>query len=493
LLRFLATISDTVANELKPDLQSGQAKKSADYLVQVLNRLVAQYRDADRVATGQLAAWQELQRQMPVATRAAAPASSVAAGPLEQLQTELDAMQLQLSSAQNYAALCQALVLPASSQSLWLREAASATSRLWEALEQTVVDTPPRPKGATTTDDPELLRGKLNAYLGAHDASLPKDVIATLRIASGGSTKLTALLSLQANARLPQRLVLRQDIAGNMTGTLIRDEYPIVERLAALGVSVPQPVLLETDATVLGGAFMLMTEIADAAPAGTYFARDRALQPFMIGPQFARDAAAELARLHRLTAVTVANAEATAAAQRAGVVKAFERWKTSPKPPQSLGVDLGFAWLMSHPLAADRPRCLIHGDYGVHNMMAREGRLAGVLDWELAQEDDPAIDLAECRMLMCEDTLPWEEFAAAYVQAGGDPRACQRDAVDYYCVWMFSVKFGMMLSEARNYYISGMRTDSLTASAASHSMDRILQYLARALQLATRQNEGENT
>ena len=121
----------------------------------------------------------------------------------------------------------------------------------------------------------------------------------------------------------------------------------------------------------------------------------------------------------------------------------------------------------------------------MHNMMARDRRLAGVLDWELAQVDDPAIDLAECRMLMCEDTLPWEEFAAAYVAAGGDPRACGREAVDYYGVWMFTVKFGLMLAEARNYYMSGLRTDSLTASAASHSMDRILQYLARALKMAT--------
>jgi aminoglycoside phosphotransferase (APT) family kinase protein len=483
---FLETISSTVSNELRPDLQSGQAQKSADFLIQVLNRLVAQVRDGDRIGSEQLDRWRALRQRLPgLAGGAYAPAAVSLEGGLSRFELELDSMQELLLDDRHFDALAKGLEAPESAQAAWLREAASASHHWWESIEASVVHPQAKQAAASSAEDPEQLRTKLSAYLEQRFPALPARAVTELRIAAGGSTKLTALFSLRPNSVLPQRLVLRQDLAVNLTGTLIKDEYPIVERLSKLGLQVPKPILLETDAKIIGGAFMLMTEIVGAAPAGTYFARDRALHPRMIGPQFARDAAAELARLHRLTACEVRDASALAAAHRQAVKQAYQHWKSIDKPPQSLAIDLGFAWLLSHPPSADRPRCLTHGDYGVHNMMAKDGRLAAVLDWELAQEDDPAIDLAECQMLMCEDTLPWPEFVAAYLAAGGDPRACDEATVAYYSVWMYTVKFGLMVAEGRNCFVQGQRTDSLTASVATHSVDRILQYLARALHTAT--------
>jgi aminoglycoside phosphotransferase (APT) family kinase protein len=486
LLSFLETISHTVSHELRPDLQSGHAKKSADYLIQVLDRLVAQVRDGERIATTQLDIWRQLQDQLPFASaaRPVAP-SSTPRDNRERLELELDVMQRRLLEDQCFAELTAGLQYPGSPQSNWFRKAAAATFDLWESIEDSVQ--PPVPKKFDTGSSEELerLRAALSAYLKKRFPQLPKDCVTALRIAAGGTAKLTALFSLSPNAELPHRLVLRQDVATSITSTSVPDEFPIVERLFKLGLRVPEPILVETDPNALGGAFMIMSEIADSVPAGTYFAKDRAQQPRMIGPQFAREAAEELARLHRLTAIDVPNAAALASVRRDGVDKAHRRWRSINKPPYSVIVDLGFAWLKCHPLTVDRPRCLIHGDYGVHNMMARDDHLAGVLDWEFAQEDDPAIDLAEWRMLMVEDTHPWEQFVADYIAAGGDPRACDPDAITYYCVWMFTVKFGLMVSEARNYFVSGARTDSLMASEASHAADRILQYLARALRMAT--------
>jgi aminoglycoside phosphotransferase (APT) family kinase protein len=147
-------------------------------------------------------------------------------------------------------------------------------------------------------------------------------------------------------------------------------------------------------------------------------------------------------------------------------------------------MDMGFAWVRAHPIGPDRPRSIIHGDYSVHNMMARDRRLAGVIDWELAEENDPAIDLAEARMLLVEDTLPWKEFVAEYLAAGGDPKACEPQAIKYHCAWMYTEKYGLMMADARNCFLSGARADALMASVASHSMDRIFQYLARGLSVA---------
>jgi aminoglycoside phosphotransferase (APT) family kinase protein len=479
---FLQTILDTVMNDLMPQLGSSSARKSADQLIQILARLTAQIRDGDRLAAEQLGRWRDLRAEFASLSGTALQAAADSrGGEGERLELELEAMQASLLAETSLPSLARAFEKPGSAASAWYRRAVEASFAQWESNEASVIPPQPKATGSPGGEDLELLRHKLNRYLVERYPQLPADAVSTLRVSAGGMTKLTALFSLPPNSALPRELVLRRDTAVNMTGTVVADEFPIIERLFKLGLAVPRPILVETDPAILGGAFMIMTAV-DAEPAGTYFAKDRALSPTLIGPQFGRDAAGQLARLHRLTE-SKASDPALSAARQQEVEAAYRRWKAGPKPPNSVIVDLGFAWLRNHPLSKDRPRCLIHGDYGVHNMMARQGRLAAVLDWELAVEDDPAIDLAECRMMMVEDTLPWDEFVAAYCAAGGDAKACDPAALTYYCVWTYTVKFGLMLSDARNAFVSGLRADSLMASAASQSMDRILQHLARAMQM----------
>jgi aminoglycoside phosphotransferase (APT) family kinase protein len=493
-LLFLEAISNTITQELLPDLRSSQTRKSAEHIVQVLDCMRAQVRDGDRVAAAHLEQWRQLRQLLPlkpkrgsVAQIASAEDASAQAstGGLRQLESELALVQQRLLEEENFNELVRGFADAGSPLSRWYRQAIEAASDYWEAHEDSVQPLPSRSAHSQAGEDPEALRVRLGAYLARKYPGLRDDPIAALRIAAGGMTKVTALFTLKPNTLLPLRLVLRQDVAVNLTGTVVTDEYPIVLRLHRLGLKVPEPILVEGDTSVLGGSFMIMTEIADAVPAGTYFPKDRARQPRLIGPEFGRDAAEELARLHRLTAVVVDDPGRIAAAHRDGVEKAYQLWKSMPKPPNSVIVDLGFAWLKAHPLSEDRPRCLIHGDYSAHNMMARDGRLAGVLDWELAVEDDPTIDLAEARLFLVEDTLPWDPFVAAYLKAGGDPRTCDQAAVTYYCVWSYTVKYGIMLFSARNIFVGGARRDSLMASAASLSTDRILHFLSRSLKMTT--------
>jgi aminoglycoside phosphotransferase (APT) family kinase protein len=483
LERYFETLARTIAFELRPDLRSGHALKSADYLLEVIDRLRAQVRDSERIAVELSRVWTQLRGEAlspSVATRVAAP---------DGLRSAEAAVVLEMQALQEAFVAGGERLRVGRGDDAWFRRAALASRDYWEKIEDSVQPAvaPAAAQSSGSEDDPEALRVELGRYLGRRFPRLPDDPVAELRIAPGGNTKRTALCQLRPNAVLPLRVVLRQDRPRNLTGTRITDEFPVLERLFGLGIKVPQPLLVEADSTQLDGAFALVAEVTDAVPAGTYFAKDRARQPRRIGPAFGRDAAQELARLHRATALSGANQASWQAHQKAADA-ARARWRVLDRPPNSLVIDLGYAWLERHPIGRDRPRCLIHGDYGVHNMMARDGRLAAILDWELAEEGDPAIDLAECRMMMVEDTLPWEQFAAAYVEAGGDPRACERSAVDYYCVWMYTVKFGMMMAEARSAYLGGLRTDGLMASVASHSMDRILLYAARALALAL---EGE--
>jgi aminoglycoside phosphotransferase (APT) family kinase protein len=482
---FLEVVGRTIAEELRPDLRSSHARKSADYLIEVLNRLIAEARDGERMAGDHVERWVRLAARGPGDTFDGTLVEPEILGS-RQTQLARATASIQRSLAHSSTARNSSLE-ESSGRGAWFKDAAAAALDYWQAIEDGVrpfvAQSEPRSGGL----DVEALRSSLSRYFASRFDAMASDPIRTFAIVPGGNAKRTAIFSIDPGRGLPERLVLRQDIPMSLTGTSTVDEYPLLMRLHGLGLKVPQPVLLECDATILGGAFMIVEEITDAVPAGTYFAEDRARLPMMIGPQFGRDAARELARLHRLTAVDEFDVDAVCRRLRQAVEAACERWNSLDKPPNSVAIDLGFDWLLRQRLARDRPRCLIHGDYGVHNMMASDQRLAAVLDWELAEEDDPAIDLAEVRMMMVQDTIPWEEFAATYVAAGGDPRACDPDAVNYYCVWMYTVKYGLMMAGGWNAFVQGLRTDSLMAAVASQSMDRILFYCARALAIATQE------
>ena len=45
-------------------------------------------------------------------------------------------------------------------------------------------------------------------------------------------------------------------------------------------------------------------------------------------------------------------------------------------------------------LHADAPHTLLHGDFRLPNLKWHEGKLSGILDWELATVGDPLADIA---------------------------------------------------------------------------------------------------
>lgn len=70
------------------------------------------------------------------------------------------------------------------------------------------------------------------------------------------------------------------------------------------------------------------------------------------------------------------------------------------------------------PLPAG-PACISHGDYRPANLMAAEGRITGILDWEMASTGDPVCDLGVATMREWGTWWPDEELLARYGQARG--------------------------------------------------------------------------
>ncbi len=69
----------------------------------------------------------------------------------------------------------------------------------------------------------------------------------------------------------------------------------------------------------------------------------------------------------------------------------------------------------------ESPATLVHGDYHPGNTLWWRGRLSGVVDWDFARVDDPAFDVAYCRLdLALLDGLDGADaFRSAYEGAAG--------------------------------------------------------------------------
>jgi aminoglycoside phosphotransferase (APT) family kinase protein len=480
---YLATIRAAIASDLRPELRSDHCKAEAGAIVLLLERLISVLRHGDSNAAARLQTWGSLSSDLDALgfahSRAAMPAPS-ANDSSERLEGLLGELQQRMGRGESFAKFNAGLASHDAKAEAWYARSVAALLDLAEAGEPAAPVAERSQQPTPVQDETTQLRSKFAAYLAKRFPALPKDAVTNFAIAPGGHVKQTCLFSLAPNNVLPPRLVLRRDLAMSITGTTVADEYPVIERAFSLGLPVPKPIFLESDASILNGRFMIMTEVENAEGAGTYFPEERRHARRTVGPDFGKEVASVLARLHTGTRGAPGGADSQSAEQ---IKQHYESWCAIPTPPFSLTMELSYAWLLSHPLPSNRPQCLVHGDVGSHNILVRDGHLAALLDWEIAHSGDPAEDLAQCRMMLLPDVMPWPEFAREYIAAGGDPVACDESAVAYYCVWTY-IKHGLMNATLRNIYLKGERDDMIAAIVAGHYFFRLMQYQARALQIA---------
>lgn len=284
----------------------------------------------------------------------------------------------------------------------------------------------------------------------------------------GGRSKGTLLLDVEGGPDV----VIRLDFSASTTGTSVVDEFPVIAAVHAAGLRVPRPLAVETSSDVIGGSFIAFERIAGKAM-GTLFASDAS-------PEFCRDFATELARLHRLDPFALGLADSMLYGDSQDPVRALidkhEADYRRKMPPQPL-MDAAFAWLRGQLSRVGVQRHLVHGDCGLHNTMGEGDRLTALLDWEFAHLGDPAEDLAYCRFLVSQ-ILPWDDFMTAYRAAGGPPISPER--LSFFGVWrtlILSVWTGI----ARAAYDSGADRDLRLAAIGHNTFPRQLRALANDL------------
>jgi aminoglycoside phosphotransferase (APT) family kinase protein len=181
-------------------------------------------------------------------------------------------------------------------------------------------------------------------------------------------------------------LVLRQYGAANLKSDphAAQTEYRLLQLLAAAGQPVPQPYLADESREILPGPYLLQ-ELIDGQPVE---------DPTDL-TDFTGQLAGALAALHDCG---FARAEVGFLAD---VRDHFARklGTGSPRPDEYLReiavrAELEAGW---PPALLNRP-VVLHGDYWPGNVLFRDGRLVGIIDWEDALFGDPLADLAVTRL-----------------------------------------------------------------------------------------------
>jgi aminoglycoside phosphotransferase (APT) family kinase protein len=479
---LLAALQNTIVSELLPDLGSSKQRDSATSISRLLARLRADLKVAPTLASQHIDQWRRL------ASLAGTDAASAGiADPLAAFQIETAHLAEHLRGMHDSAQLLGELAISSSASSAWFSQVVLATRQYLDAYEAAIPN--PATGIASPLANPEESRRKLNAYLVARYPQLPTDAIRSFKVIPGGRSKETALFELVPNETLPTRLVLRRDLTSASTGTSVFGEYSLLKAMESLGLPVPKPIAAEKDPAHLGGGFIIVEEVVDSVRAGDLFPELNDMT--RVDASFAPDLTTALARLHSLRDYPpgVDLGGHHAATDPVEMVRNFQAlWCTlANRPPLAVATELGFAWLLSHPLPTDRPRRLVHGDVGFHNIMIRGGRLAAILDWELTHMGDPAEDIGYIRAPILKPLMPWDQFVARYVAAGGDPAACELQAVNWYSVWAHT-RNSVYVAILYDYASRGQRTDIDSFYPAIDFSARCQHYIARELEIALNQS-----
>ncbi len=318
---------------------------------------------------------------------------------------------------------------------------------------------------AGTAGELEIPAETFTRWFTQHDPAIR---IVSVSTVPGGRSKGTILLDC-ADGR---QLVVRRDFSAAVTGTSVVDEFPIIRAVYAHGLRVPEPLWLEESPEAIGGRFIVFERLAGSAM-GTLFSTSAT-------PAFCRDFAGELARLHLLDIDALGIADSLTYGREEHPVKAhldsYERRYREAMSPVPL-MDAAFAWLHEQLPKIGRERSLVHGDAGLHNTLGDGDRLTGLLDWEFAHAGDPAEDLAYCRFLVSR-VLPWEEFMAAYRDAGGPDISEER--LSFFTVWR-TLLLSVLTGFAYASYEKGTDRDLRIAAIGHNTFPKQLRDLANDL------------
>ncbi len=240
--------------------------------------------------------------------------------------------------------------------------------------------------------DGELVR-RLESMLG--EAAAASVRITELRVLPGGACQDNLKIALELDGE-PLTGVLRSDARTSLPGSLPRRiEFEVIRLATAAGVQTATARWLLRDA-LRPGADAVFLDWSEGVAIGAKITRDPRLAEART--RLPAQLAASLVGIHSIHPADAPglhlDVPQSATSERSAVAAAlhFNRTMIDTLPEPHPAMELTHRWLGEHA-PAERPQCLVHGDFRTGNFLVGEGGLHAVLDWEFAHWGSPAADL----------------------------------------------------------------------------------------------------
>jgi aminoglycoside phosphotransferase (APT) family kinase protein len=300
--------------------------------------------------------------------------------------------------------------------------------------------------------------------------------VTRFRQAVGGRSRQTALFRLEGTTGLPRNLVIQRDHPASVNPRGVVQEFPVLQLVADARLKVARPLFLEPSREPLGAPFIVLEQVKGTVAGPDYFNPPAT-------PELALQLAAELARLHRVPFESIAaqmrhsvpaGAESGWSQELEGIERAWASLRHFP----SLAVSAALAWMRGNVDSVRHAFSIVHNDAAFHNILAANGRITALLDWELVHIGHPAEDLGYCRSFVSE-MVPWPRFVEAYVKAGGQEFSDRE--LDYFSLRAI-VHLLTLVQYGREMFEIGRTVDVNLAEVGASFVPKLVRRLAAMLE-----------
>ncbi len=484
--RLLAILLKTMQQSIMPELQTGAAKASAEMMCAILGDLLKREQGTPAVLrevidVGEALAV-EITGHLGIAPAEEPPLTTDAS--LGALRQRHDDLTIRLTD------LCEEFAETAEDQNIVsevLRKVAEWELSYYVGVAQMPLPTLPSIPPPGVPLDGELLQEFLSQ-------KREPVVVTHFEQLTGGFGKQTFLANVRGAQGLERALVVRKtDPTPIMKhgACNLRSEYDLLKALVPLGYPAPQPQLFCEDFRNIDGSFYTMDRIAGRTPGGYLSGISGPVDESLF-----LELAALLARLHKIPLAHFSDYIHTHDDPRIldGTVEdcyrynleGWRRYIRQEKHLQSPFVIWLLDWLLRNIPKDGRSPLLVHGDFNIHNILAEQGRVTGILDWECAGFGAPEQDLAYIRPHISQH-IDWNRFVAHYLEQGGQP------------INEAAMSFGMVYAALRTVLAGNRGSSNLQSGAntdvryAMVELGFMAAFMGPALQSAALATQHEST
>jgi aminoglycoside phosphotransferase (APT) family kinase protein len=360
----------------------------------------------------------------------------------------------------------------------------------WEnALHLRRVQPPEAAATAPIVSTVQISADSIRDYLCKRFPAWPNVRVSNLQRPSGGFSKITVLFDVEDDHNGLQSLVIRAEQPLNLVfleGADLENEFHVLRLASAAGLPVAQPLWFEEDAKRLGARFLVSRRAKGRNFGSRVDVRER------ISESLLRNVVGRLVQLHQ---TPIDPAAPNAAASHLGrwakyrtlrecVAAQVSFWQEGANkfriPPSPI-VSRTFGWLERNIPDNDDPPVLLHGDFGLHNLLIGDDETVScILDWEAATLGDPVDDVVWLSEGL-RGSVERDRIISLYEELGGRPINKMRlPFFDVMCSMRFAVTCPRALDLFEQHPRAGLEALQLGLLYMYHGTGALNRHIERA-------------